>query len=116
MTKCLFFNEEAKMIEDTGVETQTANFNGEEFIKCIPKHLTSLTIGSYNSTPISDEDTDNNIDNNSGSNAGTIILIKVLCLIALGLIVGFYLFWRKRSQVNSSQLNQPFPNRDGLIS
>jgi hypothetical protein len=118
MTKCLFYNEEANMIEDTGVETQIANFNGEEFIKCIPKHLTSFTIGSYSSAPTSDEGTDNskNSDNNSGSNAGTIILIIVLCLIALGLIVGFYLFWRKRSQVNSSQLNQAFPNKDGLLS
>lgn len=106
MKNCLYYNEEDDKIENSGIDTETALINGEEFIKCIPNHLTAFTIGSYKSASIS----------NSSSNVGTIILVIVLCLIVIGLLVGGYIFLRKRRQVDNSQFNQAFPNKDGLIS
>lgn len=106
MTTCLFYNEEKETIENTGIETQIAQFNGEEYIACIPKHLTSFTIGSYKSASISNK-----------SNTGIIILVIFLCLLVLGGGLAGYFFWRKRHYSdNSFQMNQAFPNKDGLIS
>ena len=103
MTHCLFYNEQEDKIEDTGVETKTIAINGEEYIQCIPNHLTSFTIGSYKSS-------------STGSNVGTIILVVVLCILIIALAAGGFLFWKKRNRVNSSQFNQAFPNKDGLLS
>ena len=47
MKTCLYYNEEKDLMDNDGIETQFIEFNGEEYIKCIPKHLTSFTIGSY---------------------------------------------------------------------
>ena len=105
MEHCLYYNVEDDKIENSGIDTQTFKINGEEYIKCIPNHLTAFTIGSYKSASIS-----------NSSNVGTIILIIVLCLIVIGLVVGGYLFWKKRSSVNNSQFDQAFPNKDGLVS
>ena len=105
MKTCLFYNEEKDTLENTGVETQTEIINGEEFIKCIPKHLTSFTIGSYEKANV------------GSSNAGTIVLVIVLILIALALLVGGYIFYRKKfNNVDNSQLEQAFVNKNGLTS
>jgi len=47
MKKCLYYNEEKDSMEDDGIETQFVEFDGEEYIKCIPRHLSSFTIGSF---------------------------------------------------------------------
>jgi hypothetical protein len=105
MKTCLFYNEEKDTLENTGVETQTEIINGEEFIKCIPQHLTSFTIGSYEKANV------------SPSNAGTIVLVIVLILIALALLVGGYIFYRKKfNNVDNSQLEQAFVNKNGLTA
>lgn len=103
LTTCLFYNEDKDKLENTGVETQTEFFNGEEFIKCVPQHLTSFTIGSYEKANV------------SSSNAGTIVLVIFLILIALALLVGGYIFYRKKySNVDKTQLEQAFVNKNGL--
>ena len=81
MKTCLFYNEKDEKLDDDGVKTEDDyELNGEKFIRCIPKHLTSFTIGS----------------GESSSNVGLIILIIVLCLLVFaGLIVGF-IFYRKK--------------------
>ena len=105
MKTCLFYNEKDNKLENTGVETETENFDGEEFIKCIPEHLTSFTVGSYEKANV------------SSSNAGTIVLVIVLILIALALLVGGYIFYRKRiNKVDNSQLEQAFVNKNGLTA
>lgn len=105
MKTCLFYNEENDKLESSGVETSTEIINGEEFIKCIPQHLTSFTIGSYEEANVSP----------SSSNAGTIVLVIFLILIALALLVGGYIFYRKKyNNVDNSQLEQAFVNKNGL--
>ena len=47
MKRCLYYNEEKDSMEDDGIETQFVEFDGEEYIKCIPRHLSSFTIGSF---------------------------------------------------------------------
>lgn len=106
MKTCLFYNEEKNTLENTGVETDTQMFDGEEFIKCIPQHLTSFTVGSYEKANVG-----------SSTSAGTIVLIIVLILIALGLLVGGYIFYRKKfNNVDNSQLEQAFVNKNGLTA
>ena len=46
MKTCLYYNEEKNEMGKDGIDTQTEEFNGEEYIKCIPKHLSSFTIGN----------------------------------------------------------------------
>ena len=46
MKKCLFYNEEKDTIDDEGIASSFETLDGEEYIKCIPTHLTSFTIGS----------------------------------------------------------------------
>jgi len=81
MKTCLFYNEKDEKLDDDGVKTEDDYvLNGETFIRCIPKHLTTFTIGS----------------GEGSSNVGLIILIIVLCLLVFaGLIVGF-IFYRKK--------------------
>ena len=102
MTTCLYYNEEEDVIENKGVSTKEVNFDGEKYIRCIPKHLSSFTIGSYKSS--------------KESNAGTIALVIILSLLIIGIAIGGYWFWRKRAlREDSSQMKQAFPNKDGLL-
>ena len=104
MTTCLFYNEKGEKIENTGVETIIETIKGEEYIKCIPKHLTSFTIGSYKSASISDK-----------NNAGTIALVIILCLLIIAGGIAGFIFWRKRqSKIYGSQMDQAFTNKDGF--
>ena len=103
MTTCLYYNEKENITENKGVNTKEVEFDGEKYIKCIPKHLTSFTIGSYKSS--------------KESNAGKVVLIICLCLLFIGIALGGYFYWRKRAyKENSSQMNQAFPNKDGLLT
>ena len=103
MTTCLYYNEKENVIENKGIKTETFTENEIEYIKCIPQHLTSFTIGSYKSS--------------KESIAGKVVLSIFICLFIIGIAIGGYYFWRKRSlRENSSQMNQAFPNRDGLLS
>ena len=102
MTTCLYYNEKENVIENKAVSTKEVNFDGEKYIRCIPKHLSSFTIGSYKSS--------------KESNAGIIALVIILSLLIIGIAIGGYLFWRKRAlREDSSQMKQVFPNKDGLL-
>ena len=50
MEKCLYYDAETDTIENKGILSAIVNFDGEEYIKCIPKHLSIFTIGSYESS------------------------------------------------------------------
>lgn len=107
MTTCLFYNEKDEKIENTGVETENMKLNGELYIKCIPKHLTTFTVGSYKSASIS----------NKKNNVGIIVLIVFLVLLVVGGGIAGYFCWRNRQiSGDNSQMNQAFPNRDGLLN
>ena len=47
MKICLYYNEEKNIMETEGIDTQTEEFDGEEYIKCIPKHFSAFTIGNF---------------------------------------------------------------------
>ena len=95
MKTCLFYNEKEDKLENTGVETETEIFDGEEFIKCVPKHLSSFTIGSYEQASIVEKPEDNK---------GTMIAIIVACCVGgVALLVGgFFLFRYLRRKNNSN--------------
>ena len=46
MKTCLFYNEEKDEMDDEGITTTYEFLDGEEYIKCIPAHLSSFAIGS----------------------------------------------------------------------
>ena len=99
MTTCLYYNEDEDTIENTGIIStieKLSQFNGEEYIKCIPKHLSSFTIGSYEQSSI--------IEKPKEKNKGTMIAIIVVCCIGgVALLVGgFFLFRYLRRKNNSS--------------
>ena len=108
MKTCLFYNEEGQKIENKGVETQTVELKGEEYIKCIPKHLTSFTVGSYKSASLKEK----------GKVKGWVIaLIVILIVVVIGAAIGGYIFWRKKHSDSSNyQINQAIPNKNGLVS
>ena len=101
MKACVYYNEEEEKLYDDGVETiQDFIYEGEQFIKCVPKHLTSFTLGTAQNS----------------SNVGIIILIVVLCLLLIaGLIVGFILYRKKCSKkVNKNDIESSFPDKTGI--
>ena len=53
MVTCVFYNEKEDKMDNTGIETQKEIIDGEEYIKCIPNHFSSFTIGTYNQASIS---------------------------------------------------------------
>ena len=101
MKTCFFYNEKDEKLDDDGVKTEDDyELNGEKYIRCTPKHLTSFTIGS----------------GEGSSNVGIIILIIVLCLLIFaGLIVGFIIYRRKCSKkATSTDIESTFPDQNGI--
>ena len=111
---------------DDGVITEDDyKLNGETYIRCIPKHLTTFTIGSVEkskSSSSNDESSSSNDESSSAngdsssSNVGLIIFIIVLCLLIFaGLIVGFIMFRKKCSKkVTNSDIELAIPNNNGI--
>ena len=104
MTTCLYYNVKENIIENKGINTTEITLeDGIEYIKCVPQHLTSFTIGSYKSS--------------KESIVGTVLLSIFICLLVIGIAVGGYCLWKKKGhKENNSQMNQAFPNKDGLYS
>ena len=92
MTTCLFYNEAEDKIENKGIDTFIETFDGEEYIKCIPQHLSSFTIGSYDSSSIGVE---------TKEEKSYAAIIAIACSIgAIALLVGgffLYRYLRRRS-------------------
>ena len=92
---CLYYNEKKEQLESDGVETiDDFTLDGETFIKCVPKHLTSFTLGT----------------GSSSNNTVLIILIIALCiLVIIGIVVGVVIFRKKHSkQVTNKQIESSF--------
>ena len=86
MEKCLYYNEEKDTIENTGILSAIVNFDGEEYIKCIPKHLSSFTIGSYENS--------SEVANNEKEKNYTTVIIIASVVGAVGLLVGGFFIYR----------------------
>ena len=83
MTTCLYYNEEDDKMDSAGIDSSIVNlteFDGEEYIKCSPKHLSSFTIGSYESASFKGD---------SGFNYLLIIIISasIIALIVIIILV-----------------------------
>ena len=63
MKTCLYYNEEKNEMDNDGIYTEFDEFNGEEYIKCIPMHLSSFTIGSFGEEIIQQKIENNSIFN-----------------------------------------------------
>ena len=98
MTTCLYYNEDEDKIENTGIIStieKLLDFDGEEYIKCVPKHLSSFTIGSYEQTSI--------VEKPEGNNKGTMIAIIVAsCVGGVALLVGGFFLFRYLKRKNNS--------------
>ena len=99
MTECLYYNEEEDKIENTGIIStivRLTEFDGEEYIKCVPKHLSSFTIGSYKESSI--------VEKTEEKNKGTkIAIIVVSCIAGVALLIGgFFLFRYLRKKNNAN--------------
>jgi hypothetical protein len=91
MKTCLFYNEEEDKLENSGIETQTETFDGEEYIKCIPKHLTSFTIGTY----YEEQPQEKPESSPQSSNIFVILLICFIVIIAILAIIIGYIYIRR---------------------
>ena len=107
MKTCLYYNEDSNTVESTGILSSLVNINGEEFIKCIPKHLSTFTIGSYEKSEINLVQSIPMQPAQPGLNNKTIAIIiasSVISTIAL-LVAGFFIYRcirRKSAQSQSS--------------
>lgn len=59
-TKCLYYNQKENKIENKGIQNGFENLDDEEYIKCIPNHLNSFSVGSFNEAIIEDSSINKN--------------------------------------------------------
>ena len=93
MKTCLYYNEDKNIMDNNGINTEYVEFDGIEYIKCIPKHLSSFTIGSL------DEEEEDIIQQKS-NNSKNILKFGLLKIIMTIIIVFAFIYlcriWRKR--------------------
>lgn len=92
MKTCLYYNEEKERLDDDGVKTiKDFVLEGEEFIKCVPQHLTSFTLGTSSGS-------------GSSSKVWLIVLICVLCVLLIAsIIIGIIICKKRRGKAVTSQ-------------
>ena len=69
MRTCLYYNEDKDTVEDSGINTKFEIINGEKYLKCIPEHLSSFTIGTFNTGNATSETEE--VSNNENINDDT---------------------------------------------
>ena len=83
MLTCLFYDEKDQELEKEGITTDdNYMLKGEEYIRCIPKHLSQFTIGVYEI---------------SFFNYKKYIIIGIICLFVLICLIIGYICFRKGS-------------------
>ena len=84
-TKCLFYNEDKGGLSTDGVETDpNFTFEGETYIKCSSKHLTSFTIGT------------SGVETVDGTKWYVVLLIVLLVLALLAALVVLIITLKKK--------------------
>lgn len=103
MNNCLYYNEVGDSIENTGINSNITIIDGEEYIKCIPNHLSSFTVGSYQQASISPEQTKEEEGNEKKpeDDNKTVIIVIVCVVVGLALLVGGYLLYRYCKRKNN---------------
>ena len=95
MKTCLYYNEDKNIIDNHGINTENVEFDGIEYIKCIPQHLSSFTIGSFGE----EENNNKNIFKNSA------ISIVIFFVILLCIFYSFRAYKRKNSKLTNDKIN-----------
>ena len=87
LKNCLYYDEEKEVLSSDGVETDPDfQYDGESYIKCTSKHLTSFTLSSSEGT------------SSGGIAWWAVVLIVLLVLVVLaGLAVGVIMIRKKTS-------------------
>ena len=101
MKTCLYYNEEKNIMDNDGIDTEYVEFDGIEYIKCIPKHLSSFTIGSFDEEEyiqIKAKNTENILKN------GLLKLILAI-IIVFAFIYLYRVFRKKRIEAINNQYN-----------
>lgn len=102
MTTCLYYNEKGDSIENTGINSTIEKIDGEEYIKCIPNHLSSFTIGSYEKASISPLDGETQEKEKDPDDGDKTVIIVIACVIGgIVLLVGGYLLYRYCKRKNN---------------
>ena len=101
MKTCLYYNEEKNIMDNDGIDTEYVEFDGIEYIKCIPKHLSSFTIGSFDEEEyiqIKAKNTENTLKN--------ALLKLILAIIIVFVFIYLYrVFRKKRIEAINNQYN-----------
>ena len=103
MKTCLFYNEEEDKLETSGIKTENNYIlDGKAYIRCIPKHLTSFTIG---------------ISEFSFYNIEKIICISIIIIIIIvALIIGYICLRKKLNKnINSSEIENKDRNKKNYM-
>ena len=95
MKTCLYYNEDKNIIDNEGINTENVEFDGIEYIKCIPQHLSSFTIGSFGE----EENNNKNIFKNSATST-VIFFVILLCIF-----YSFRAYKRKNSELTNNRIN-----------
>ena len=99
MTTCLYYNEKGDSIENTGINSTIEKIDGEEYIKCIPDHLSSFTIGSFGEEEyIQPEDEEKSFKI-------SVLKVIVAIIIVFVLIYLYKVYRKKRVEAINNQYN-----------
>ena len=93
MKTCLYYNEDKNIMDNNGINTEYVEFDGIEYIKCIPKHLSSFAIGSL------DEEEEYIIQQKSNNSKNILkygFLKIIMTIIIVFVIIYLFRVWRKK--------------------
>ena len=91
MKTCLFYNEEDDKLESSGIKTENNYIlDGKSYIRCIPRHLTSFTIGTSEFTFY---------------NIKKVIYITVIIIIFIAALIIGYICIRKKTNNNIKSID-----------
>lgn len=105
LKKCFYYNEAKKELETDGIKIdENYEFNGQKYIKCTSKHLTTFTAGTYNF-------------NSNLSLWAVLLIIFAILILLIGFVIIFIIIKkRKKSRVNEGIINSNFDKkRENLL-
>lgn len=104
MKTCLYYNEDKNEMDNDGVATKSDEFDGEEYIKCIPQHLSSFTIGSFGEEIIHQKIEGNSILRYE------VLKVGLFFIFLFGVFYIYRSYRRKRIKSINNQYNENYFN------
>ena len=102
LKKCFYYNEDKNELETDGISfDDNFEYNGKKYIKCVSKHLTAFTAGTYNF--------------NANIQGWAVFLIVACILIALiSVIIIFVIVKKRKSRISYKNINSEL-NKDNAL-